>query len=173
MHGRAGSAAAPAARCRKFRRGSFIMSPSDNLLRFDARSLDDRPPLRDFGFLHRGERLGRLLLARRNDKALVDKFLAHGGIVRCANGGGVELVDDVPRRALRGEQTRPQRKLEPGEPTSSADGISGAIAMRSLVVTANALTLPARTCGIAVAVLEIDMSICPAIRSCTDGLTPR
>jgi hypothetical protein len=58
-------------------------------------------------------------------------------------------------------------------PASSTDGISGAIAMRSWVVTANALTLPARTCGIAVAVLEIVMSICPAIRSCTDGLTPR
>src|SRR5262249_57813619 len=116
MRDTAGSAAAPAARCKNERWGSFIMSPSDNLLRFDARSLDDRPPLRDFGFLHRGDRLGRLLLARRNDKALVDKFLAHGGIVRCANGGGVELVDDVPRRAPGGEQTRPQPEPEPGEP---------------------------------------------------------
>ena len=46
---------------------------------------------------------------------LVDKFLAHGRIMRRANGGGVELVDDVLRRALGGEQTRPQRELEPGE----------------------------------------------------------
>ena len=66
-------------------------------LALDVGCLDDRPPLRDFGFLHRGERLGRLLLARRNDKALVNKLLAHGGIVRRANGGGVELVNDVPR----------------------------------------------------------------------------
>ena len=99
------------------------MSPSDNLLRFDARNLDDRPPLRDFGFLHRGERLGRLLLARRNDKALVDKLLAHGGIVRCANGGGVELIDDVPRRALGGDRPAHSENWNQGNPTSSADGI--------------------------------------------------
>src|SRR5262249_7282522 len=84
--------------------------------RLGASRLDDRPPFGDLGFLVGAERLRGLLLARRNDKALVDKFLAHGRIVRCANGGGVELVNDVPRRALGGEQTRPQRELEPGEP---------------------------------------------------------
>src|SRR5215475_8341039 len=84
--------------------------------RLGASRLDDRPPFGDLGFLVGAERLRGLPLARRNDKALVDKFLAHGRIVRCANGGGVELVDDVPRRAFGGEQPRPQRELEPGEP---------------------------------------------------------
>src|SRR5215831_11108800 len=118
-----GSAAAPATRCRNcLRWGSFMAFPSLDTgddsasFRLDARRLDDRPPFGDLGFLVGAERLRGLPLARRNDKALVDKFLAHGRIVRCANGGGVELVNDVPRRALGGEQTRPQRELEPGEP---------------------------------------------------------
>ena len=39
-------------------------SRSRGSLRFDARGLDDRPPLLDVGLLHGSERLGRLLLAR-------------------------------------------------------------------------------------------------------------
>src|SRR5262249_58025549 len=85
-------------------------------LRLGASRLDNRPPFGDLGFLVGAERFRGLALARRNDKALVDKVLAHGGIVSCANGGGVELVDDVPRRALRGGQTRPQRELGPRGP---------------------------------------------------------
>src|SRR5262245_15804922 len=149
------------------------MSPPNNLLRFDARSLDDRPPLRDVGFLHRGERLGRLLLARRKDKPWSTSFWRMAGscVVPTAAALSLSIMSlGVPLGANRPAHSE---NWNQGNPTSSADGISGAIATRSLVVTANALTLPARTCGIAVAVLEIVMSICPAIRSCTDGLTPR
>src|SRR5262245_26996516 len=149
------------------------MSPVGSF-RLGASRLDDRPPFGDLGFLVGAERLRGLLLARWNDKALVDKFLAHGRIVRCANGSGVELVDDVPRRALGGEQTRPQRELEPGEPRflrrgdfrRDCDAVLGGDRKRLDPARA-------RMCGIAVAVLEIVMSICPAIRSSTDGLTPR
>src|SRR6516165_1250782 len=97
-------------------RPSLKSSRRDASFRLGASRLDDRPPFGDLGFLVGAERLRGLALARRNDKALVNKVLTHGGIVRCANGGGVELVDDVPRRALGGEQTRPERELEPGEP---------------------------------------------------------
>jgi hypothetical protein len=69
--------------------------------RLGARRLDDRPPFGDLGFLVGAERLRSLPLARRNDKALVDKFLAHGRIVRRANGGGVELVNSCPIAATR------------------------------------------------------------------------
>ena len=123
------------------------MSPSDNLLRFDARNLDDRPPLRDFGFLHRGERLGRLLLARRNDKALVNKVLTHGGIVRCANGGGVELIDDVPRRALGGDRPATARTGTRGTPLPPPTGFTQgrARARRSSLSEGTAQTIT--SCG--------------------------
>jgi hypothetical protein len=56
------------------------MSPSDNLLRFDARSLEDRPPFFDLGLLLGGERFGRLLLARWNVLTLIGKSLPYGWV---------------------------------------------------------------------------------------------
>ena len=47
------------------------------LLRFDAGLLDNRPPFLDLGLLKRGERRGRLLLARHNFLAEVGKPSAH------------------------------------------------------------------------------------------------
>src|SRR6266542_3554843 len=75
------SAAAPAARCRKFRRGSFIMLLPSNakrepdLFSLDVRGLEDRPPFFDLGLLLRGKRFRRLLLARQNVLALIGKSL--------------------------------------------------------------------------------------------------
>src|SRR5438045_996824 len=80
---RAGSAAALAAKCRKFRRGSFTALPpeirqaSHTSFRLDVRRLDDRPPLLDLGLLLGGERLWRLLLARPDSLAQVGEPLAY------------------------------------------------------------------------------------------------
>src|SRR5437660_8061919 len=63
----------------------YGMCPAGSF-RLGASRLDDRPPFGDLGFLVGAERLRGLPLARRNDKPLVHKFLAHGRIVRCANG---------------------------------------------------------------------------------------
>src|SRR6266487_4968105 len=82
----AGSAAAPAARCRKFRRGSFIMLLPSNakrepdLFSLDIRGLEDRPPFFDLGLLLRGKRFRRLLFASWNILALIGKQLPHGCI---------------------------------------------------------------------------------------------
>src|SRR5262249_4785293 len=45
-----------------------------------VRRLDDRPPLLDFGFLMSAKRLRRLLLMRRNFKALLGELLTNGWI---------------------------------------------------------------------------------------------
>jgi hypothetical protein len=57
----------------------------------------------------------------------------------------------------------------PGNPASSAVGMSRADARRSLPVTAWTLIRPARTCGRAVAGLSNNMSSRPAIKSCWPG----
>jgi putative ATPase len=58
-------------------------------------------------------------------------------------------------------------------PASVADGMSGAIDSRFAEVTAKPLTVPLRTWGMEVAVLEIVKSIWPPMTSCIAGLMPR
>src|SRR5262249_32250313 len=74
-------AAAPAARCRKFRRGTFLASLPNagprRSFRLYVRRFDDRPPFFDFGVVKGGEPLWGLLLARSNVEAGIGKALAH------------------------------------------------------------------------------------------------
>src|SRR3954467_15370691 len=53
---------------------------SSGLFRFDVGGLDDRPPLFDLGLLERGERLGRLLRARRDVEAKLGEARLQLGI---------------------------------------------------------------------------------------------
>src|SRR5215469_14620315 len=102
MRETAGSAAAPAARCRNCRRGSFMAFLSamwGALFRLDIRRLDDRPPFLDLGLLIGTKRLRRLPLALRNFKALLGEALTYSRIAQRAHGRGIELADDVLRRA--------------------------------------------------------------------------
>src|SRR5262245_24977288 len=120
MRGNAGSAAAPAARCRKFRRGSFIGASSlksrrrDISFRLDAGLLDDRPPFLDLSLLEGSQSLRRLLLARHNLVTKVHEPLAGRWIRQSLDNRRVELADDVLRRALWSPNRTPDRSVEPG-----------------------------------------------------------
>src|SRR5262249_36222641 len=72
---------------------------ANGLLRFDAGLLDDRPPFLDLGLLIGTKCLRRLPLALRNFKALLDEALTYSRIAQRAHGRGIELADDVLRRA--------------------------------------------------------------------------
>src|SRR5262245_38056947 len=90
-----GSAAAPAASCRKcLRWGSFMTLSLNGLFALNACRLHYRPPFLDLGFLERRERLWRLLLAWRNVEALLYAARPHRRIFESFNNGSVELGDD-------------------------------------------------------------------------------
>ena len=82
--------------------------------RLDIRRLDDRPPFLDFGLVKGGERLGRLLLARRYLLADIGQSLAHFRIGERIHYSGVELRNDVLRRALGREKSKPSRNMKSG-----------------------------------------------------------
>jgi hypothetical protein len=71
------------------------------LLHPDVGRLDDRPPLLDFAFLLRGERLWRLFVTWPGLLAKLDKPLMHGRICQGFYDRGVDLGDDLLRRAPR------------------------------------------------------------------------
>src|SRR5262249_60758595 len=83
MRQTAGRAAAPAARCRKFRRGSFIPFLSAcrrrASFRLDVGRPGDRPPLIDLCLVVGIEGLPRLLFARRKLPAAVSEAPFRGG----------------------------------------------------------------------------------------------
>src|SRR2546421_445932 len=68
--------------------------------RLEVCGLDDGPPLLDLGLLEGGERLRRLLLARRYVQAHVGDTLADAGIGERVDGRRVELGNGVLGRAL-------------------------------------------------------------------------
>src|SRR5580693_7009832 len=86
------------------------------LLRLDVRGLDDRPPALALGFLEIPQRLGRLLIDRRDLDAKFRKTLPDSRIEQHLRHRGVELGDDVFRRALRHPEPVPQRGKEAGQP---------------------------------------------------------
>src|SRR5262245_20813869 len=71
------------------------------LLQLVAGFLDDRPPLLDFGLVERAERLRCQLLARRKFMAMLGQPLAHRCVLHGIDDSGVQLRDDVLRRAAR------------------------------------------------------------------------
>src|SRR5712675_477246 len=105
MRDTAGSAAAPAARCRNCRRGSFTALPLKlgkraTSFRLDVRRLDDRPPLLDLGLLLGGERLWRLVLVRPDSLAQVSEPLAYRRIGQGLHDGDMKAGDDILRCAF-------------------------------------------------------------------------
>src|SRR5262245_843881 len=86
-------------------------------LALDVRRLDDRPPLLDFGLLEGGQRLRRLLLARRHFEPEFGKAPTHGRIGQGLHDRRVEPVYDILRRALGHPESIPKRgvkTLQPG-----------------------------------------------------------
>src|SRR5262249_41991583 len=75
------------------------MGYESGLLRFDAGLLDDWPPFLDLGLLIGIKRLRRLPLAVGNFKALLGGALLYSRTAHRAHGRGIELADDVLRRA--------------------------------------------------------------------------
>src|ERR1700683_761415 len=105
------------ANCKTLRRGSFIRLVSSmlkgiGLLALDVGRLDDGPPLFGFRLLKSGERLRRLLIARRDLRAEFAELGAHVRIRQCLNGGGIQLADDIRRRALWRPNAKPDRGIE-------------------------------------------------------------
>src|SRR5262245_47944814 len=103
------SAAAPAARCRKFRRGSFITSLSEmpvtrRSFRLDAGELDHLAPL--LGLI--GNELSELDRAHRHGHMA---YLSHPRLDLGFDEAGVDLtierLDDLGRRTTRGDNTNP------------------------------------------------------------------
>src|SRR5215470_19317818 len=60
----------------------------------DARRLDDRPPLLDFGLLQCGKRLRHLLFTRGNFDSEVNKSLMDAWVRQRTPDGTVQLIDD-------------------------------------------------------------------------------
>ena len=142
------------------------------LFRPDARGLDDRPPLLDHRLVERGECLRGLLLARHDLLAEVGEPLAHPRFGQRINGGGVEPLDDIPRRAFRSKQRIPDRTVEAGQ--------SGLVRRRNLwgragwLLPITAKDLDAAAANLRDAVWSANIrSICPATRSCIAGAPPR
>src|SRR5215216_4605482 len=84
------------------------------LLCFDAGAPDQRPPFFNLGLVKSGERLGRLLLARRDLLAKVGEALAHRRVVQRIHGGRREFVNDLRRRAARHPQAVPGGDIDAG-----------------------------------------------------------
>src|SRR5262249_42109121 len=112
--------------CRVRRRGGnssnrtgairFAIAPyASSYLRPDAGLLDDRPPLLDFGLVQGAERLRPLLLGRKNLLADIGEALAPRRLRQSSNHGGIELLDDVLRRALGRPKSVPVGKIEAGQ----------------------------------------------------------
>src|SRR5262245_40331697 len=100
MRDTAGSAAAPAARCRKFRRGSFMISLPRTLwsLRLDVGRPDHLAPLLRFI----GDQLAELdRRSRQRRAAEISETGLHLRVVENRVDLLVELVDDLGRRGLR------------------------------------------------------------------------
>src|SRR5262249_22288566 len=88
------------------------MGYENGLLRFDAGLLDDRPPFLDLGLLIGTKCLRRLPLALRNFKALLDEALTYSRTAQRAHGAGIELADDVLRRAPGRKKASQKRKVK-------------------------------------------------------------
>src|SRR5262245_24215061 len=97
---------------------SHPIPPADdlNLFRLDVRRLDDRPPLLDLSPLLCCERLGRLFLARPDFLTHVGEPLAHRWIRQGVHECGMELGDNILRRALGRPKTMPKRRVKAGHP---------------------------------------------------------
>src|SRR5262245_66490922 len=81
-------------------------------LALDTRLADDRPPLVDLGLVEGGERLRRLLRARKDVLAEIGEALAHGGLVQRLDDDRVEPCHDLLWRALGRPAGLPERKGE-------------------------------------------------------------
>ena len=76
---------------------------TSKLLRPDVGRLDNRPLLLNFALLLRGERLWRLFVAWPGLLAKLDKPLMRGRICQSFYDRGVDLGDDLLRRAPRSQ----------------------------------------------------------------------
>src|SRR5215468_6673317 len=96
--------------------GFAALNPSYSVrrpsLRFDISGLDDRPPLLDLCSLQAGERLRRLLRARRYLRADIAKPGLHRRVSHCLAERRIEPFDHTSGRALRGPQAKPARRVE-------------------------------------------------------------
>src|SRR5262245_62247182 len=81
-------------------------------LALDAGLADDRPPLVDLGLVEGGERLRRLLRARKHVLAEIGEALAHGGLVQRLDDDRVEPCHDLLWRALGRPDGLPERQVE-------------------------------------------------------------
>ena len=79
---------------------------------------------------------GLHLLRRRDVLAEILQLAADLGVLQRGDGGGVQLGDDLRRRALGRPQAVPDRDLDAGKPASAVVGMSGAAAGALLAVTA-------------------------------------
>src|SRR5215471_15658905 len=92
-----------------------------SLLPLDAGCLDDRPPFLDLRPVERAERLGRLLLARRNFRAEICETCAYRGIAKGIDRGSIELGDNGLGRVLGRPKSEPDR----GEESRQAGFVRG------------------------------------------------
>ena len=72
-----------------------LVKSGRNLLRSDARSLDDRPPLLDLGPLQATERFRRLLLPRWDFTTGTGEPPTHRWVCQSVDDRGVEFRDNV------------------------------------------------------------------------------
>src|SRR5262249_61049609 len=85
------------------------------LIPFEVRAFDDGPPLLDLGPVKGRECVWRLLLARDNMLTEVSQPLAHRRIGQPIQDRGIELADDILRRALGSPNRTPDRGVESGQ----------------------------------------------------------
>src|SRR5262245_39360979 len=122
----AGSAAAPTARCRNRRRGSFMAAtlgrdsqheafckfPHTDLFSIYSGFPDNRPPLIDFALLKCAERILRLLLAWHGLLPKVGEPLAHCRISQGVHLSTIELGNNILRRSCRRPKPVPKSRVE-------------------------------------------------------------
>src|SRR5216683_2987709 len=80
----------------------------------DVRRPDHRPPFVDLGLVEGGERLRRLLVTRRNLLPEIAEPRADRRLGERIDDRGVELADDIFRRAPRRKQREPAGDVHAG-----------------------------------------------------------
>src|SRR6266545_202409 len=134
-----------------------------------AGQLDDPRVLAGLARDERCESLGR---RRRSFGALRGEPLAHFRRVEDLHHLRVPFLHDVARRSGRREQAEPRRDVEAGNAGLGHRRQLRREFERSAVVTASARSLPAFTCGIALARLSNISCVSPASSACVAGAPP-
>src|SRR5262249_24173194 len=168
---RAGSAAAPAARCKNLRRGSFIKPPSQSR-GSDLHSLFIFAGRVTFPPLCGSSASGVVESAKEAGRGLAPTSARGGFTLGSAKAALISLLTISVGVFLGAPMPNQMLASYPGT-NSSTGGTSGNASERVAAVTASARSLPVLTYSIDETVLANATCTCPPSKSVSDSASPR